>query len=131
LASADHESDPWTPKGKRATAPQPKTHLVRYYGAYANRSRRLYRAEGDEAEVPGGVGEEVQPGSRSSRSSGSEWARLLRKVFEVDPLSCARCGEEMRVIAVITVPKVIVRILRHLRETGGDDIFAARAPPAA
>ena len=84
--------------------PHPKSHLVRYYGAYANRSRRLYRAEGDEAEVPGGGGGESTAG---------------------EPL------KQMRVIAVITVPKVIDRILRHLRETGGDDIFAARAPPAA
>jgi hypothetical protein len=36
----------------------------------------------------------------------------------------------MQVVAVITLPRVIDRILRHLRETGGDELFAARAPPA-
>ena len=66
-----------------------------------------------------------------SPKSHSEWARLLRKVYEVDPLACPRCSATMRVIAVITAPAVIDRILRHLRETGGDDLFAARAPPAA
>ena len=112
--------------------PDPKTHTVRYYGAYSNRSRRLYRGEGDEAgakaEVPGVVREDQ---AAESPSSNSEWARLLRKVYEVDPLACPRCSATMRVIAVITAPAVIDRILRHLRETGGDDLFAARAPPAA
>jgi hypothetical protein len=35
------------------------------------------------------------------------------------------------VIAVITEPRVIDGILRHLRESGKPDPFDARAPPAA
>jgi hypothetical protein len=29
------------------------------------------------------------------------WARLLSKVYEIDPLVCPKCGAEMKVIAVI------------------------------
>ena len=43
------------------------------------------------------------------------WAELLRRIFEVDPLRCPRCGEAMRIVAVITEPAVIDRILTHLR----------------
>ncbi len=64
--------------------------------------------------------------------------------MEVDPLCCARCGAEMKVIAVITAPGLIDRLLKHVRgkakEHGGylskgcaqgEDPFDARAPPAA
>ena len=41
---------------------------------------------------------------------------MIRRVYEVDPLVCPRCGAEMRVIAFITEPRVIRRILDHLRQ---------------
>jgi len=47
-------------------------------------------------------------------------ARLLHKISEVDPLLCPRCGTEMKVIRVIVQPKVIDKILAHIRETGAD-----------
>jgi hypothetical protein len=43
------------------------------------------------------------------------WAELIRRVYEVDPLICPRCGSEMRVIGFITQPALIDRILDHLR----------------
>ena len=49
-----------------------------------------------------------------SRAARSRWARLLRKVYEVEPLTCPHCGGEMRVIAVIEEAPVIERILRHV-----------------
>ncbi|MFI0608786.1 MAG: hypothetical protein ACH37Z_12970, partial [Anaerolineae bacterium] len=54
---------------------------------------------------------------------GSRSAR--QPIYEVDPLTCPRCGGEMRVIALIQEPAVIDKILRHLREKGRD----ARAGP--
>ena len=55
-------------------------------------------------------------------------------VFEVDPLTGVRCGAAMRVIAVITAPALIDRLLNHVRGKAaehGEDPFDARAPPAA
>ena len=43
------------------------------------------------------------------------WAALLQQIFEVDPLACPRCRGPMRVVACITQPSVIDRILTHLR----------------
>ncbi len=43
------------------------------------------------------------------------WAELIRRVYEVDPLVCPRCGSEMRVTGFITQPAPIDRILDHLR----------------
>ena len=53
--------------------------------------------------------------------------QLIRLIDEVDPLACPRCGGEMRVIALIQEPKVIDKILGHLRQEGLD----ARAGPWA
>ena len=107
--------------------PEKGTHLVRYFGAYANRVRQLYRDTEGEVTEDRAEKEPLLPNSRAS------WARLMRKVFEVDPLTCRRCGAEMKVISVITAGPLIDQLLRHVRrkaaEEGGDP-FDARAPPA-
>jgi len=44
----------------------------------------------------------------------STWARLIRKVYEADPLVCPVCKGPMRVIALIDDADVIRRILIRL-----------------
>jgi len=44
----------------------------------------------------------------------SAWARLIHKVYEVDPLECPKCGAPMHVIALIDDAEVIRRILQYL-----------------
>ncbi len=44
-------------------------------------------------------------------------ARLLAKVYEVDPFVCANCGGQVKVIAIIEDPEETRRILRHLGKT--------------
>jgi hypothetical protein len=56
--------------------------------------------------------------SVSAKKSRAVWARLLAKVYEVDPLCCIRCGSPMRVLAIITDPQQCRRILPHLIKTG-------------
>ncbi len=46
----------------------------------------------------------------------STWARLIRRIFEVDPLRCRRCAAEMRLIAFITDFRQTSRILEHIGE---------------
>jgi hypothetical protein len=41
------------------------------------------------------------------------WANLIRRVHKTDPLLCA-CGGRFRILAFITEPKLIARILEHL-----------------
>jgi hypothetical protein len=105
--------------------PDARMHLVRYYAAYANRSRRLYRGEDGEVEVEAsGVEGSVRRPSRAS------WARLLKRVFEVD-LVCPRCGGQMVVLSFLTDPEVVDRVLAHVREEEVELLFDPRAPPAA
>ena len=57
------------------------------------------------------------PEPETLREARRRWAELLRRIFEVDPLACPRCGTEMRIVAFITDPTTIDRILEHLRRS--------------
>jgi hypothetical protein len=122
----------------------PDSHeiLVRYSGAYSVRRRdrwcklgilsetrlRAGRPDADEGATP------AWPARRALRR---RWAELLRRIFEVDPLRCPRCGAEMRIVAFILEAQVIARILQHLRRRGRDpdalhdelQMAGGRAPP--
>ncbi len=45
----------------------------------------------------------------------ANWARLIQKVYEVDPLECRYCGATLLIIAHIDDACVVERILRHLK----------------
>ena len=85
-------------------------HLVRYAGWYSSRTRRKRRrmaaqpAEAAACEVD----------ARETARVRSAWARLIARVYEVDPLECPRCKGPMRVIALIDDAPVIRKILTHL-----------------
>ncbi len=71
----------------------------------------------------------ADPEPEALRKAKRRWAELLRHIFEVDPLMCPRCGKmTMRIVAFITQPKVIDRILDHLRRTHTSR-GRQRAPP--
>jgi len=108
---------------------EPRLHAIRYLGAYAAvvRARRRREAQsvpttavsGPEAGAPS----ESQTPGRAARPF--RWATLIRRVYEVDPLICPRCGAEMAIIAFILDPAVISRLLRHVRASDS----SSRAPP--
>ena len=53
---------------------------------------------------------------------------LIKKVWEVDPFECPRCGREMKMIALIDECAVIEKILRHMG-LWVRDALPVRAPP--
>ena len=136
--------------------PDAGTHMVRDYAAYANRTRgglveaRTALAAGedpppaplpdDDALLPPDLSCDdtpapAPPGSSEARRRQA-WARLLRKVFEIEPLLCPRCRREgrtveMAIVAWLTPPAVDDASLWHRRAYGLASPFDARAPPAA
>jgi hypothetical protein len=97
-----------------------------FYGWYSNRTRGYRKRHGllGEAHPPAPAPPRKNSVPLEARRS---WARLIRQVYEVDPLVCSRCGGTMKVIAVIERQAVVRRILAHL----GLPIRAPglRAPP--
>lgn len=98
--------------------PDRNEHMVRYYGRYSSRTR------GAEHELPDSEETEAEVSAPARQAAKAAWAKLIRKVYEVDPLECPKCGAQMRVIALIEDPAVIERILTWLglwepRQPGG------------
>jgi hypothetical protein len=64
--------------------------------------------------------------SAERRARRRAWAQLLRRVYEISPLTCPKCGAALKIIRVVLDPAAIERILDHIR-TKKD--AASRAPP--
>jgi len=92
---------------------------VRYYGLYANAHRGKVKKANLAASPLPIVEEEVRP------IPAKGWAEMIRKVYEVDPMLCPKCGGKMKVIAFLTDYAVVDRIINHLKLT----FVAAKPPP--
>ncbi len=82
---------------------------VRYYGWYSNKSRGMRKKADLDDTIPA-----VIPNEMSSKEFRQNWARLIQKVYEVDPLICPKCQGTMRIISFIEELDMIEKILRHL-----------------
>jgi len=88
--------------------PDPGKHRTHFYAYYANRARG---SGADRTTAPDrGAGTDEEKPKRCAPS----WARLLSKVYQVDPLQCRRCGGPLQIVAYITDGLSIRRILAHL-----------------
>jgi len=117
-----------------ALLPAPYQNMLRYNGVFANRSRfrdRLppppKRADKSGSTLP--PKPETIPGSEISgivtnpppasavplrRRTRLGWAQLLRRVFDISALTCPHCSTPLVVLAFLTDPVVIRKILVHL-----------------
>jgi hypothetical protein len=104
-----------------ALVPRPRTHLIRFHGLFAPnaRHRRLVVPAPKPTPVSADAAEPEPVRTRAQMT----WAQRLQRVFEIDVSRCSRCGAAVRVLAVITDPRVVAAILAHLGAR------AARAPP--
>ena len=92
--------------------------MVRYYGLYAN----AHRGKAKKASLSASALQVVEEELRRLPSKG--WAAMIRKVYEVDPMLCSKCGGRMKVVAFLTEHDVVDRIIDHLELT-----FVADRPP--
>jgi hypothetical protein len=108
--------------------PPKGAHLIRYYGWYSNKSRGLRKkaAVVASADAPA----ELPAAQAASQRSSQAWAMLIKRIYEVDPLSCPECGGQMQVVSFIEPPQadVIEAILRHC---GLWQSRSPRGPPEA
>jgi hypothetical protein len=125
-----------------ALVPRPRLHLIRFHGVLAPHAKlrpEIIPSSGHQAghiPVPGipGPGIPSVPVNTNTPSADHaeappavapvrlSWARLLKRVFEIDIEQCPQCGGTLKLIAAIEDPPVIAKILTHLG-------LSARAPP--
>ena len=103
-----------------ALVPRPRLHLIRYHGVLAPNARlrplvvpQKPEVQERAAEVAVAGGCDVQ--TVQSRPHRVSWARLLKRVFDIDVERCPNCGAgELKIIAAILERPVIEKILSHL-----------------
>lgn len=101
---------------------------MRYVGWYSNRARGE-RAKAIKAQQPAKTPPAAEAAvSEIAIGAKATCARLIRKVYEADPLVCPKCKGPMRVIALIDDPTVVRRILEHLGRWALEP--AERGPPS-
>ncbi|MGH8534086.1 MAG: IS91 family transposase, partial [Gammaproteobacteria bacterium] len=105
-----------------ALVPRPRLHLIRFHGVLAPnaklRPQIIPSAPVNTTDDPSGHAETPQ----SSAPVRLSWARLLKRVFNIDIEHCPNCGGALTIIAAILDPAVIAKILAHLG-------LPIRAPP--
>lgn len=70
-------------------------HRTHFYGFYASRVRASRREKKQGSELKA----QAAPAKRHCPPS---WARLISKVYQVDPLVCKGCGGPLKIVAYIT-----------------------------
>jgi len=88
---------------------------TRYVGCYSARTRGAKRLQ---LNSPGQL-PEIDPPERPS----AYWAASMKRVFEIDPLECPKCGANMKIKAFTLEQSEIKRLSENLGEVPW------RAPP--
>ena len=103
--------------------------MTRYWGFYANAARGKRRKKADEGEQasPGPGREEAD--HDFTRQARLSWAKLIRRVYEIDPLLCPFCGGEMKILALITDFATARAIRRSLKLPAQEPEPLAHGPP--
>jgi hypothetical protein len=133
-----------------AHLPPRRVQLFRRYGVYAGKVRKqwqerpgIYRLspegwqKGHPSQspmvqsIPPDKPETVQVPDAWSNLRKQSWARLLQKVYEVDPFICPKCQGTMSVVAIIEDPKELTKIIAWASQQERDQPVpvCARSPP--
>ena len=92
--------------------PRPRVNLTRYHGVLAPN----HRWRGAITPARRGKGAPaMKDADHAPRHAAMSWAQRLKRVFNIDIETCARCGGPVKIIACIEDQDVIDRILAHLR----------------
>jgi len=110
--------------------PNKGEQMVRYYGHYSNVSRGKRKKQDQDGLIPS-----ILEPDGSSKEYRRNWARLIQKIYQVNPLICPKCKGRskitslagMHILAFIEDEEVIKKILKHM----GLWDQKARPPPKA
>ncbi|MCB0338001.1 MAG: transposase [Bdellovibrionales bacterium] len=79
---------------------------VRYFGRYSARARGAKRLR-EKQLMPISL---IEPSYTPSKT----WASCMKKIFELNPLECPKCGAQMKIKAFIHDTREIIRITENL-----------------
>jgi hypothetical protein len=102
-----------------ALVPRPRLHLIRFHGVLAPnarlRARVVPQGPADEQQrADAAVVAECEAGQTPARPHRIRWARLLKRVFDIDLQHCPHRGGDLTTVAAIVERPVIEKILTLL-----------------
>jgi hypothetical protein len=98
-----------------AFIPYPRRHRRHYHGAFAPNSPLRKKVAANARKRPlQSVPPQVQEVVEKVAKVSFNWAKLIARIYEVDPLVCTSCGKEMKIIAFITHSTQIWHILKGI-----------------
>jgi hypothetical protein len=126
-----------------ALVPRPWVNLTRYHGVFAPSSpmrraivptpARARQKRKSKNPATAQATREQQPAATPTDSADPPtapltWAQRLKRVFDIDINLCPLCGGQLRVIADITDPDLIRKILDHVQKRAPPGLPPRRAP---
>jgi len=78
--------------------------MARYIirASFSQERMKYLEQEGTDDVIPG-----ILEPEENNKALRKNWARLIQKIYEVDPLICPKCKDAMRIISFIEDPLVI------------------------
>jgi Putative transposase len=111
-----------------ALVPRPRLHLVRFHGVLAPnakwRSKVIPQAPND-TKLLAATAKDCQEPPEHGRPMRLGWAKLLKRVFNLNLTHCLHCSGQLRIVAAILQRQAIEKILNRL---GLDPQPPPRAP---
>lgn len=122
-----------------ALVPPPRANVVRYHGVFAPAAklrplvvpaRPNTPHDDDEQKTNALLALPKVPKRQRGGPYRIDWAALLKRVFNVDVLECAKCGGRARVLAIIKDGPTAAKILEHLGlDSSVPECAPATGPP--
>lgn len=115
-----------------ALVPPPRLNLTRFYGVFApNTKERAEVTASQRGKNSPRLAEHLHESDKPYHARSMSWAQRLKRVFNIDIIQCEACEKfNVKIIACITDPAVIYRILMHLDKLDSPiTANTCRAPP--
>ena len=108
--------------------PRPRVHLIRFHGVFAPHFKYRSLVTPERSDKINTISRTEQKKQKKSYAIG--WAKMLKRVFDIDIQTCLKCGGRIKIISSIQDPLLIKRILSHLGENHRTpELVPPRGPP--
>jgi hypothetical protein len=96
-----------------AFIPLPRRHRRHYHGVFApNAPLRKKLIACVKGEYPNSIS--IHQTVEKTKRASLDWAQLIKRIYEIDPLLCSKCGKKIKIIGFVTHQAEIHRILKRI-----------------
>jgi hypothetical protein len=97
-----------------AFVPYPRRHRRHYHGVFAPNSPLRRRVVANSQKRSEQIVRNMQESVEKVEKVSFNWAKLIARIYEVNPLTCSACGKDIRIISFVIHREAIWRILKGI-----------------